>query len=642
MIRGLRALWKRTRGHADVVVAVLDGVVDQAHPCFAGAALTRLPSLVQDYARRYGQMSVHATHVASVLFGQHGSPVMGIAPRCRGLIVPVYFDDGRPLGQLDLARAIEQAIEAGAHVINVSGGQLSETGQAEDFLARAVRSCRDHNVLLVAAAGNNGSACLHVPAALPSVLAVGAMDAHEHPLASSNWGEIYRAQGILAPGEAILGALPGGGTVRLTGTSCATAVVSGVAALLLSQQRDRDGTPDPRGVRAALLQSASPGTGGEVAERGQCLVGNLDIPAAFALLMKEKLMTEHDAPVDPGGFDAMASGSVPESDLAGEDELGLPPAHTSGGTSVAGPTRRPHLHLDQGIKASVAREGSVPEREEGLVYAVGTLGYDFGTEARRDSFTQLMPPVSVDGVLAPSNPYESRHMVEYLAKRLSEAASLIWTLNLELTPIYAVEARGAFGRDVYAALHQLLAGQFKPKDHAEFIERVSIPGQMTGRTARLFSGQVVPVIELENTRGLYGWEVNGLVRAALDAVRPQSPEVDEAAVRRSLRSFLHRMYYDYRNLGVTAQDRALNFAATNAFQAATTFGSALAIGMELDSVDVERSPNCRIDSDCWDVKLKFFDPENTRRAGRVFRFTIDVSDCVPVTLGELREWASSY
>ena len=191
-------------------------------------------------------------------------------------------------------------------------------------------------------------------------------------------------------------------------------------------------------------------------------------------------------------------------------------------------------------------------------------------------------------------------------------------------------------------MHELLAGQFKPKDHAELIERVSIPGQITGRTARLFSGQVVPVIELENTRGLYGWRVNDLVTAALEAVRPQGPEVEEAAVRRSLESFLNRIYYDFRNLGVTAQDRALNFAATNAFQAATTFGSAVAIGMELDSIDVERSPNCRIDSDCWDVKLKFFDPENTRRARRVFRFTIDVSDSIPVTMGEVRAWTSPY
>ncbi|MCE2673649.1 MAG: hypothetical protein LW635_08605 [Microcystis sp. 53598_E5] len=55
-----------------------------------------------------------------------------------------------------------------------------------------------------------------------------------------------------------------------------------------------------------------------------------------------------------------------------------------------------------------------------------------------------------------------------------------------------------------------------------------------------------------------------------------------------------------------------------------------------------KSPFCRLDSDCWDVQLKFFDPENSRRARKVFRFTIDVSDLIPVTLGEVRSWSSPY
>jgi len=67
----------------------------------------------------------------------------------------------------------------------------------------------------------------------------------------------------------------------------------------------------------------------------------------------------------------------------------------------------------------------------------------------------------------------------------------------------------------------------------------------------------------------------------------------------------------------------------------------VAIGMELDTIEVEKSPFCRYGSECWDVKLKFFDPENGRRAKRVFRFTIDVCDRTPVTLGEVRSWAVS-
>lgn len=170
---------------------------------------------------------------------------------------------------------------------------------------------------------------------------------------------------------------------------------------------------------------------------------------------------------------------------------------------------------------------------------------------------------------------------------------------------------------------------------------MSLPARLTERKVKLFSGQQVAVIAPQARRGLYGWQVNALVAMALDAVRAEHADADETRMRRSLQSFLHRVYYDLRNLGQTARDRALNFAATNAFQAAKTFAEAIARGLELETIEVSKSPFCRIDSDCWDVKLKFFDPENTRRARRVFRFTIDVADSMPVTLGKVRVWSVS-
>src|SRR5262249_13130632 len=79
-----------------------------------------------------------------------------------------------------------------------------------------------------------------------------------------------------------------------------------------------------------------------------------------------------------------------------------------------------------------------------LIYALGTLGYDFGSEARRDSFKQLMPAVTIDNVPLPANPHDARQMADHLGASLSEAQSLIWTLNLELTPIYALQPFGPF------------------------------------------------------------------------------------------------------------------------------------------------------------------------------------------------------
>jgi cyanobactin maturation PatA/PatG family protease len=201
VLRGLLPDQGELLGDPEVCIAVLDGPVDLSHPCFEGGNLTRLDTLVQEPVGT-GPMSLHGTHVTSLLFGQPGSPVTGIAPRCRGLILPVFRDAGEgKLPQLDLARAIERAVQEGASIINISGGERTADGQPESMLARALSLCEDNGVLVVAAVGNDGCDCLQVPAAVPSVLAVGAAGTDGEPLEINNWGSMYRTNGVLAPGR---------------------------------------------------------------------------------------------------------------------------------------------------------------------------------------------------------------------------------------------------------------------------------------------------------------------------------------------------------------------------------------------------------------------------------------------------------
>lgn len=166
------------------------------------------------------------------------------------------------------------------------------------------------------------------------------------------------------------------------------------------------------------------------------------------------------------------------------------------------------------------------------------------------------------------------------------------------------------------------------------MERISVPARRTNRTVELFSGEVVPVVMVDNIRGMYGWKVNTLVNAVMGSISRQVSEAQAPLVRQALTTFLNRVYNDLRNVGQTSRDRALNFAATNIFQAALTFAKAIAERRQLDTITVEKSPFCRINSDCWDVKLEFFDPESNRRGRKVFRFTLDVKLLMPVTLGE--------
>ena len=639
LVPGLAELRELADGGRGISIAVIDGPVDLDHSALRGADLRIAGGATRPPARPGNLLAEHGTMVASIIFGQPGTGVEGVAPHARGVIVPVYNVDTGRAPQLEIARSIELAIAEGVDIINFSGGQYSDTGVPDAWLAAAVARCAEAGILLVAAAGNDGCECLHVPAAASTALAVGAVDTAGEPMDFSNYGTGYACNGISAPGEDILGGMPGGGLAQLSGTSFATPIVAGAAALLAAAD------PHLRGValRDLLLHTSHPCDINQPEVCRKLLVGRLNVEGAISA-MTANLSAEANPSCSCGGHSGSAAGldaivAPSSAQVAPPAGYALAPVGGSAPAPMGGPSL-PDAPANQpaGVGPSMA---DAPDAD-GLVYALGSLSYDFGTEARRDSFKQLMPPVEIDGNVVPPNPYDARQMVAYLGTHAYEARAVIWTLNIELTPIYALEPTGAFGANLYELLIEMLAGEVLAENDPDHIQRISIPGRLTGRTVRLFSGQYVPVLQLENPRGAYGWKTNALVDLAADAVSTNpGASADAATVASNLRSFLDRVYYYLRNPGVLSSDRALNFAATNAFQAATVFAEALGSGMQLESLDTEPSPFARADADAWDVKLKFFDPENTRRARRVYRFTVDVSDVMPVTLGEVRSWTSA-
>jgi len=264
------------------------------------------------------------------------------------------------------------------------------------------------------------------------------------------------------------------------------------------------------------------------------------------------------------------------------------------------------------------------------VYALGNIGFHFISHSVRDSIAQQLD--------AQSNPDDPHELLRYLDANPWDATALIWTLDVDATPIYAINPSGAFASDAYLRLRSFLREQL-----TEGVERVSIPGVIAGNASLMF-GLTVPVIRPQ-IRGMYSWTTAALISAVAGSPPAQGASTknrdDYNRKVQAVRNFLERVYYELRNRGITPQERAINYAATNAFAVGTIFQSAISDGMELDAIEVERSPICRPLSDCWDVKLRFFDPQKRlERAAKLYRLTVDVSAPYPVRYGKVYGWST--
>ena len=326
-IPGFTELQSHTTGDSRLLIAVLDGSVDLDRACFGGAKLSRItpfwseelvidPDLIKvfrdidqlddldddtkqekikaaipdDRIRHRIFCDFHATHISSTIFGQPGSPVEGIAPGCRGINIPIAGDGENFINPLNLVHAFNQALELGANIIHCAACHPTQSGVAHELLEKAVRQAQDNNVLVVAPGGNDKGECWCIPAVLPGVLTVGAYKDNDQPAKFSNFGGQYAKQGVLAPGENILGAQPGTDeAVRKKGTSCAAPVITGISALLMSLQLQQGAAPDAEAIRAAITNSAIPCDPEEVEEPERCLLGKVNIAGAFELITGQEL-----------------------------------------------------------------------------------------------------------------------------------------------------------------------------------------------------------------------------------------------------------------------------------------------------------------------------------------------------------------
>lgn len=169
----------------------------------------------------------HGTHIAGIILQKARSP------RVKFMILK-YYDpfSTNENNILATVKALHYAIKMKADIINYSGGGSSRSPLEE----AAIRDAQKQGILLIAAAGNEGRNTDLVgfyPAGyhLSNVISVAAMDSQKRLLASSNYGP--HTVDIVAPGKDVYSSLPGGRYGPMTGTSQATAWVSGLAAAIL-------------------------------------------------------------------------------------------------------------------------------------------------------------------------------------------------------------------------------------------------------------------------------------------------------------------------------------------------------------------------------------------------------------------------
>jgi hypothetical protein len=253
-----------------ITIAVIDSEADKRHSELKGA-------ISEEYNTLTAPPVPHSHGTAMVGAIASRDRLLGVAPNARILAVSAFGEAASAEGTTaSIIRGIEWAMSQNARVIN-----MSFAGPRDPALERALKLAFDYGLVLVAAAGNAGpkSPPLY-PAADPHVIAVTATDVRDRGFRGANQGAQVS---VSAPGVEILAPAPDAGYQMSTGTSIATAHVSGVVALML----ERNPQLKPADVRRIIEETATDlGPKGKDAQYGWGLVNPQKALEAAAALIK--------------------------------------------------------------------------------------------------------------------------------------------------------------------------------------------------------------------------------------------------------------------------------------------------------------------------------------------------------------------
>lgn len=224
----------------DVLVAVIDSKIDASHPDLAGVIAEEYDALGTQ-----GAVHTHGTGMAGAIAAH--VKLIGVAPKVKLLAIRAFGGEGESAQgtSFNILKGLDWAAAKNARIVN-----MSFAGPPDPMFHDMLSKAHARGMVLIAAVGNAGprSPPLY-PAADPDVIGVTATDADDKLLAQANRGPQVA---LASPGVQVLVPAPDDKYALTTGTSVASAHVSGVAALLLA--RDPKLTPDA--VRRDLVRSA--------------------------------------------------------------------------------------------------------------------------------------------------------------------------------------------------------------------------------------------------------------------------------------------------------------------------------------------------------------------------------------------------
>ncbi|PLW78731.1 S8 family peptidase [Cohaesibacter celericrescens] len=211
-----------------VKLAVVDSGIKFDHPSLSSSVTDRFTAFPEADSAQLNRD--HGTAVASIIAAHAG--MRGVAKNVALMSAQVFrfSDKGHMVADsYDIVRGIDWAVENGAEILN-----LSFAGSKDKFLQDALGKAEEKGVIVVAAAGNEGpDAPAAYPAAYENVIAVTATDEDDGLYIFANRGDHVE---LAAPGVDVLVAAGEDGYGLQTGTSMATAYISGSIALMLEKE----------------------------------------------------------------------------------------------------------------------------------------------------------------------------------------------------------------------------------------------------------------------------------------------------------------------------------------------------------------------------------------------------------------------